>query len=162
MFSLHYKTFRIFHFVSHELTHSLNLSKNSLILSDELLTVESLFKLNLHNCVSFSAYFLMCETEDIKHDNLINKVLYLISAYQLADFQHVIDMLWKINNQLCIEVMIMTYKWMKWKNMSNNFVAECFHQMSYHLHNQWNLKSAAHTLKYITAVCAESDSAVIK
>ena len=104
---------RIFHFVSYELTHLLDPSKSSLILSDRLLTVVSLFKLNLHNHTPFLAYLSVCGTGEIKHDELIDEALYLISACQLAGFQHVISTLWKVNDQSCIEAAVMTYEWMK-------------------------------------------------
>lgn len=101
---------RIFYFVNYRFTYPSDLLKSSLILSDEPLTVESLFELNLHNRALFLAYFSACETEEIKHNNLIDETLYLISAYQLADFRHVIDTLWKVNNQLYVETAAIIYE----------------------------------------------------
>lgn len=84
---------RIFHFAGHGLTHSSNSSKSSLSLSDGSLIVASLFELNLHNRTPFLAYLSACETGKIKHDNLTDETLHLISACQFVGFRHVIDTL---------------------------------------------------------------------
>ena len=151
---------RIFHFTDHELTHLLDSWKSSLLLSNRSLTVRSLFELNLHNHTPFLAYLSACETEKIKHNNLIDETLHLISMCQLASFQHVISMLWKINDQSCIKTAVMTYEWMKQENMSNNSVTEGLHEVSHHLYSQWNLESAVYTSKHMTAICTESLTAM--
>ena len=153
---------RIFHFADHGLTHPSDPSKSSLVLSDEQFTVKSLFKLNLHNCVSFLAYLSACRTGKMKHNNLIDEALHLISTCQLTSFQHVISMLWKVNDQSCVEMMAMTYEWMKWENISNNSVTKGLHQMSHHLCSQWNLKSAVCTSKCMAIIHTEGGSAAMK
>lgn len=115
----------------------------------------SLFELNLHNRAPFLAYLSTCETGEVKHDNLIDEALHLISACQLADFRHVIDTLWKVNDQSCVEAAAMTYEWMKRGNMSDDSVAKGLHQASRHLRSQWNSESEARTLKRMAAVRAE-------
>ena len=146
---------RIFHFAGHGLTHLSDPSKSSLVLSDGPLTVASLFELNLHNRTPFLAYLSACGTGEIKHDELIDEALHLISACQLAGFRHVIGTLWKVNDQSCVEAAAMTYEWMKRGNMSDDSVAEGLHQASRHLRNQWNWESAARTSKRMAAVRAE-------
>ncbi|KAA6407282.1 MAG: hypothetical protein FRX48_08830 [Lasallia pustulata] len=151
---------RIFHFAGHGLTHLSDPSKSSLILSDGSLTVASLFELNLHNRTPFLAYLSACGTGEIKHDELIDEALHLISACQLAGFRHVIGTLWKVNDQSCVEAAVMTYEWMKRGNMSDDSVAEGLHQASRHLRSQWNLESAARTSKRMAAVRAEGPAAM--
>ena len=89
----------IFHFTSHRLTHPSDPLKSSLILSDEPLTVASLFELNLHNRAPFLAYLSVCGTGEVRYDSFIDEALHLISVYQLAGFRHVIGTLWKVNDQ---------------------------------------------------------------
>ena len=146
---------RIFHFAGHGLTHPSDPLKSSLILSDGPLTVGSLFELNLHKCAPFLAYLSACGTGEVKHDNLIDEALHLISACQLAGFRHVIGTLWKVDDQSCVKAAAMTYEWMKRGNMSDDSVAEGLHQASRDLRSQWNSESAARTLKRMAAVRAE-------
>ena len=51
---------RIFHFAAHGLADQEDPSKSSLILSDGMLAVASLFELNLHNGAPFLAYLSAC------------------------------------------------------------------------------------------------------
>ncbi|ERF74882.1 hypothetical protein EPUS_09421 [Endocarpon pusillum Z07020] len=136
---------RIFHFAGHGLTDQENPSNSSLILSDGLLAVASLFELNLHNHAPFLAYLSACGTGEIKQDSLTDEALHLISACQFAGFQHVIGTLWKVNDETCIETAAKTYEWMIRENMSDNSVAEGLHKASRQLRAQWLSESAART-----------------
>jgi CHAT domain-containing protein len=127
---------RIFHFAGYRLTHPLDPAKSSLILDDRSLSVASLFELNLHNRAPFLAYLSACGTGEIKHNNLIDKALHLISGCQLASFRHVIGTLWEVNNQSCVDAAAITYKWIKRGNMSDDSVAEGLHYASRHLRDR--------------------------
>ena len=110
----------------------------------------------------FLAYLSACGIGEIKHDNLTDEAVHLISACQLAGFRHVIGTLWKVNDQLCVEAAIMTYEWMKRGNMSDDSVAEGLYQASRHLRSQWNSESAARISKRMAAVRAECGPAAME
>jgi CHAT domain-containing protein len=137
---------RIFHFAGHGLMDQDDPSKSSLILSDGLLAVESLFELNLHNHTPFLAYLSACGTGEVKQDSLIDEALHLISACQLAGFQHVIGTLWKVKDQTCVKAAAKTYDWMIKGNMSDDSMAEGLHRASQYLRAQWVSESAARTV----------------
>lgn len=152
----------IFHFAGHRLTGQDDPSKSSLLLSDGRLAVASLFELNLHNRAPFLAYLSACGTGEVKHDDLIDEGLHLISACQLAGFRHVIGTLWKVNDQSCVEAAAKTYEWLKRGNLSDDSVANGLHQASRHLRSQWNMESAARASKRMAAVRTEDGPAAIE
>ncbi len=136
---------RIFHFAGHGLTNREDPSKSSLILSDGLLAVASLFELNLRSSAPLLAYLSACGTGEMKYDNLIDESLHLISACQLAGFRHVIGTLWKVNDRSCVEVAATIYEWMKRGNLSDDSVAEGLNRASRQLRTRWMAESAART-----------------
>lgn len=84
------------HFAGHGFTDHSNPSKSHFLLKDwetEPLTIAKLLETNLRKQMPFLAYLSTCGTEQIKHDELIDESLHLISACQLSGFQHVIDTL---------------------------------------------------------------------
>ena len=127
----------IFHFAGHGLTHPSDPSKSSLILSDESLTVASLFELNLHNRAPFLAYLSACGTGEIRHDSFTDEALHLISAYQLAGFRHVIGTLWSVDDRLSVDMARMTYKGMKAEGMVDESVCRGLHNATRKLRDRW-------------------------
>ena len=131
---------KIFHFAGHGLTDNLDPSKSQLLLKDwetEPLTVKKLFETNLRKNMPFLAYLSACGTGQIKHNKLIDESLHLISACQLAGFQHVIGTLWKVNDKSCVNVAIKTYEWMRDHGMSDESVSEGLHHAVRCLRREW-------------------------
>lgn len=137
---------KIFHFAGHGLTDNSDPSKSHLLLEDwetEPLTVASLLETNLRKQTPFLAYLSACGTGQIKHDELIDEGLHLISACQLAGLQHVVGTLWKVNDKSCVDMAITTYKWMRDHGMSNESVSEGLHHASRYLRRQWIEENSA-------------------
>lgn len=104
---------KIFHFAGHGITDPKDPSQSCLLLEDwhkEPLTVARLFETNLRGRNPFLAYLSACGTGQVKHAELIDEGLYLISACQLAGFQNVIGTLWEVNDKICVDMAIMIYK----------------------------------------------------
>jgi hypothetical protein len=49
----------------------------------------------------------------IKQDNLIDESLHPISAFQIAEFHHVIGTLWEVRDDTCLTVAASVYKSMR-------------------------------------------------
>jgi len=137
---------KIFHFAGHGLTNSSDPSKSRLLLEDwkiEPLTVASLLETNLQKRMPFLAYLSACGTGQMKNDELIDEGLHLISACQLAGFQHVIGTLWEVNDKSCVDMATRTYKWMLDRGMSDQSVSEGLHHASRWLRHQWIEENSA-------------------
>lgn len=128
---------RIFHFAGHGLSDPLDPSRSALLLSDEPLTVASLFETNLHSRKPFLAYLSACSTGQVKHDELLDEGLHMIGACQLAGFRHVVGTLWEVNDKSCVDVAVMTYEWMQKRDMSDESVSEGLHHACRKLRGQW-------------------------
>ncbi|KAB8268074.1 CHAT domain-containing protein [Aspergillus minisclerotigenes] len=99
----------IFHFAGHGRTDLLDPLNSALILlNDEVLTVASLLETNLHSHHPFIAYLSACGTGQVNRNELIDESLHLISACQLAGFQHVIGTLWKVDDKTCMNAASIT------------------------------------------------------
>lgn len=128
----------IFHFAGHGLAHQSDPAKSSLLLRDGPLTVEDLLEANFRSHTTpFLAYLSACGTGQVRYEKLIDEGLHLISAYQLAGFQHVIGTLWEVNDKSCVDVATMTYEWMRKYEISDDSVSEGLHHAIRKLRNEW-------------------------
>ena len=130
------KSCKIFYFATYESIHKSNSSKNYLLLKNwetESLTIASLFKTNLRKQTSFFVYLSTCETDQIKFNDILDEALYLISAYQLANFRHVINILWKVNDMSWVNITTITYKWMQDHKISDDSISKRLHYASRYL-----------------------------
>ena len=136
----------IFHFAGHGRTNQLDPSESCLLLKDwkkEPLTVASLFETNISGQAPFLAYLSACGTGQVKHVELIDEGLHLISACQLAGFRHVIGTLWEVNDELSVDMARMTYEGMRDGRMADESVSRGLHNATMELRNQWLSVSAA-------------------
>lgn len=134
------KDCKIFHFAGHRMTDPEDPSQSYLLLEDwckEPLTVASLLETNLRAGNPFLAYLSACGTGQVKHARLIDESLHLISACQLAGFQNVIGTLWEVNDKACVDMAIITYKWIQDRGMSGESVSEGLHRASRSLRDRW-------------------------
>ena len=137
---------KIFHFAGHGSTHKSDPSRSRLLLEDwetEPLTVASLLETNLRKQTPFLAYLSACGTGRIKLNEFLDEGLHLISACQLAGFQHVIGTLWEVNDMSCVKMATTTYTWMLEHGMSDESVSEGLHHASRCLRRQWIEEDAA-------------------
>ncbi|KAI1104103.1 CHAT domain-containing protein [Jackrogersella minutella] len=133
---------KIFHFAGHGLSDPLDPSRSALILSDEPLTVTSLFETNLRGRKPFLAYLSACGTGQVRHDGLVDEGLHLVGACQLAGFQHVVGTLWEVNDASCVDVSVMTYEWIQKHGMSDGVVSEGLHRACTELRRRWVSENA--------------------
>lgn len=127
----------IFHFAGHGRVNSSDPLESALLLEDGPLIVSSLFDMKFRNRVPFLAYLSACGTGQVKHDGLIDEGLHLISAYQLAGFKHVVGTLWEVNDDVCVDVAVMTYEWMGEYGMEDESVSFGLHHASRSLRDRW-------------------------
>ncbi|KAI1329835.1 hypothetical protein F5Y16DRAFT_364804 [Xylariaceae sp. FL0255] len=136
------KECKIFHFAGHGYSNPSDPSLSSLLLRDDSLTVASLIDTNLKSHRPFLAYLSACGTGQVKHNELLDEGLHLISACQLAGFQHVVGTLWEVNDESCVEAAIKTYEWMQKQHMSDESVSEALHRASRNLRDRWRSENA--------------------
>lgn len=128
----------IFHFAGHGQANSSNPLRSSLILKGaDRLTVEDLFKLDLHRTRPLLAYLSACGTGQVADNYMVDEGLHLIAAYQLAGFRHVIGTLWEVQDDQCVRVAAATYEWMARNMMSDRSITEGLHHACRSLRGQW-------------------------
>ncbi|KAF5694457.1 hypothetical protein FDENT_1186 [Fusarium denticulatum] len=96
----------IFHFAGHGESHQVNPSQSLLLTSDwkeNPLTVEKLFSLNLRDNSPCLAYLSACSTNDNNAEKLHDESIHLVTAYQLAGFQHVVGTMWEVADEYCVD-----------------------------------------------------------
>jgi CHAT domain-containing protein len=103
----------------------------------ERLAVASLLEIILHKRRPFFAFLSACSTGKIKHDGSVDEGLHLIAACQVAGFQHVISVLWKVRNDVCAEVAQATYEFMQGDDTSHTSVEERLHRTWKKLRADW-------------------------
>lgn len=139
------KDCEIFHFAGHAWPSPEDPLQSCLLFESghmESLTVASLFEMSLHDKHPFLAYLSACGTGLVKHAKLIDEILHLISACQLAGFQNVIGTLWETKDKAYMDIAVMTYKWILDQGLSGELVSEGLHRASRSLRDQWILKNS--------------------
>jgi CHAT domain-containing protein len=115
-FILHLPQCEVFHFAGHGYTERSDPSRSHLLLEDRKsnsLTVATLLDMNLRDHSPFLVYLLACGTGQIGHERHLDESIYLISAFQLAGFLHVIGAVWEVNDEVCVDVASITYEGMR-------------------------------------------------
>ena len=120
---------KIFHFAGHTFA-AFYVTVSGLILSDDRLTINSLFDINLRQDKLFLAYLSAYRTGKVEHWKMLDERLHLIGAFQLAGFRHVIGTIWKVNDESCVDIARMTYEWMQTHGLSDSSVSEGLHPQS--------------------------------
>lgn len=93
--------------------------------------------MNLREHAPFLAYLSACGTGQMKRYNLVDESIYLISAYQLAGFRHVIGTLWKVSDQCCVDIARATYESMIDSGLSDQGVSWGLHRATRKLRDKW-------------------------
>ncbi|KAI0454892.1 CHAT domain-containing protein [Xylaria acuta] len=74
-------------------------------------TVTALLEMNLRKHSPFLAYLSACGTGRVRDDDFLDESIHLITAFQLAEFRHVVvGTLWEVNDKLCTEMAGLTYE----------------------------------------------------
>lgn len=110
----------IFHFAGHGQSYPTDQSERFLLCSDwknSPLTVQDLMSLKLYQKPSLLVCLSACSTGSNKVDKLQDEGIHLMSACQLAGFQHVVGMLWPVLDKDCLVVASEVYDSMLKGNM---------------------------------------------
>ncbi|CEJ93281.1 hypothetical protein VHEMI08880 [[Torrubiella] hemipterigena] len=130
----------IFHFAGHGCTNPQDPSQSYLALQDYLDTpfsVEYLLGMSLWKNSPFLAYLSACGTGLVKDHKYFDESIHLISAFQLAGFQHVIGTLWEVEDFTCVAMAGLTYQTMNDHEMSDESVCLGLHTATRELRDEW-------------------------
>ncbi|KAI1052963.1 hypothetical protein LB506_009944 [Fusarium annulatum] len=131
---------KFFHFAGHGCTDPQDPLRSYLCLEDVVtnpLRVGGLLDLNLKDQPPFLAYLSACGTGRIQQEQFMDESVHLISAFQLAGFQHVIGTLWEVNDKVCVDIAKVVYEGIKDGRMSDHSVAWGLHAASRRLRDSW-------------------------
>ncbi|KAK6501943.1 hypothetical protein TWF481_009761 [Arthrobotrys musiformis] len=111
----HLENCTIFHYAGHGESNSLEPEKSSLLINDwqtNPLTVEHLTELNFkrESSTPWLAYLSACSTSDSSAEKLHDEAINLVTACQLAGFQHVVGSLWEVSDKHSVTAAEEVYK----------------------------------------------------
>ncbi|KAF5636132.1 30S ribosomal S17P protein [Fusarium sp. NRRL 52700] len=127
---------KVFHFAGHGKTDG-NPSQSGLLLADGILTVSELMDINLRNNAPFLAYLSACGTGQIGGNAFFDESIHLISACQLAGFQHVVGTLWEVSDKSCVEISQTVYESIRDERFSDRSVCWGLHKATRQLRDKW-------------------------
>ncbi|KAH7147652.1 CHAT domain-containing protein [Fusarium sp. MPI-SDFR-AT-0072] len=127
---------KVFHFAGHGKTDG-NPSQSGLLLSDGIFTVSELMDINLRTHAPFLAYLSACGTGQNGGDAFFDESIHLISACQLAGFQHVVGTLWEVSDKSCVEISETLYESIRDEGFSDRSVCWGLHKAMRQLRDKW-------------------------
>jgi len=109
----------LIYFADHKVSNYVNSFNSSLILQEgkeaekkmNKLTVQQILKINLKRVRI--VYLLACSTAEHWVAEMIDKVIYLVSEFQMAGFSYVIASMWSMDDEVCIKMAGKVYEWLK-------------------------------------------------
>lgn len=122
---------KLFHFAGHGRSDPKNPSESCLLLEDwekNPLTVGAVRGSRLQDNPPFLAYLSACSTGANKAARLADEGIHLISAFQLAGFQHVVGTLWEVSDKHCVNVARILYKTLQEEGMTDEAVSRGLHR----------------------------------
>jgi CHAT domain-containing protein len=122
---------KLFHFAGHGRSDIRNPSQSCLLLDDwetNPLTVGAIRDSRLQDNPPFLAYLSACSTGANRAVNLADEGIHLISAFQLAGFQHVVGTLWEVSDKHCVDVARILYKTLQEEGMTDEAVSRGLHR----------------------------------
>ena len=131
---------KVFYFASYGYIDMNDPSKSHLLFEcgkDDSLTVANLLEMNTRQSSPFLAYLSACGTGQIADERFFDESIHLISSFQLAGSRHVIDTLWKVNDELCTDMAKIACKGMKDGGMADDFVCRGLHSATGKLRDRW-------------------------
>ncbi|KAF9781449.1 hypothetical protein IL306_013445 [Fusarium sp. DS 682] len=119
---------RIFHFAGHGRSDPSEPSQSCLLLEDCSLTVGDLRDYRLQENPPFLGYLSACSTGANEKEDLDDEGIHLISAFQLAGFQHVVRTLWEVSDKHCVDVAGILYNTLRDEGMTDIAVCRGLHR----------------------------------
>ncbi|KFZ22972.1 hypothetical protein V502_02551 [Pseudogymnoascus sp. VKM F-4520 (FW-2644)] len=102
----------IVHFACHGVSHAVDPSESGLLLQtagtatakprQDILSVRKVSQAHLSGAEI--AYLSACSTAENRAIDLVDEVIHLVSAFQVAGFRHVVGCLWPSSDIVCVEV----------------------------------------------------------
>ncbi|CAG9990927.1 unnamed protein product [Clonostachys byssicola] len=130
----------IFHFAGHGRVNLNDPSKSQLLLKDHEtnpLTVSNINELNLAKTRPFLAYLSACGTAKIRHEQLVDESIHLITAFKTAGFRHAVGSLWEISDDTSAHMAKGLYEELSEGMMSDAAVASALHNTTRKLRDIW-------------------------
>ena len=127
----HLRACKIFHFTGYGRSDPLDPSRSCLLLDnwkESPLTVGDLHDYNIQEGSPFLGYLSACSTSVNKVDKLVDKGIYLASAFQLAGFRYVIETLWEVSDSHCIDAAEVVYQTIRDEGMTDMAVCRGLHR----------------------------------
>ncbi|CAI6031263.1 unnamed protein product [Clonostachys chloroleuca] len=121
----------IFHFAGHGASHQLDPSQSSLNMEDGSVTVQNLFSFKLYQRAPFLACLSACSTGYTEDERLVDEVLHLISACNLAGFRNIVGTVRRVNDHGLRITTIEDH------NLRDGSVGEGLHHATRILRDQW-------------------------
>lgn len=121
----------LFHFAGHGRFDLKNPSQSCLLLEDwetHPLTMGAVRDSQLQNNPPFLAYLSACSTGVNMAVELFDEGIHLISAFQLAGFQHVVGTLWQVSDKHCVDVARILYETLQDQGMTDEAVSRGLHR----------------------------------
>lgn len=84
----------------------------------------------------FLAYLSACSTGQVQDERMLDEGLHLVTAFQLAGFQHVIGTLWDVDDELCGEVARIVYD-VALKEITHQSVSSALHVAIKYCRDWW-------------------------
>ncbi|EHK48516.1 hypothetical protein TRIATDRAFT_191244, partial [Trichoderma atroviride IMI 206040] len=104
---------------------------------EQPLTVQSLLEANLDGHAPFLAYLSACGTGQLRNEESMNESIHLANACQLAGFQHVIGTLWTVEDEICVSMASMVYKFLRDQEFRDESVSRGIHHATMALREKW-------------------------
>ncbi|KAK7226892.1 hypothetical protein V2G26_014895 [Clonostachys chloroleuca] len=93
----------------------------------------SILQENMSRDRPYLANLSACGTGQVRHEGLVNEGIHLISAFQLAGFEHAIGSLWQVDDSVCVSMSILGYTWF----ISPDSVSEALRHATRTFRDQW-------------------------
>jgi CHAT domain-containing protein len=126
----------VFHFAGHGKSDLRDPYLSCIYLQDCPLDVKALVGLKLHKKAPWLAYLSACSTGESKDANLQDEAIHLVSACQLAGFQHVVGSFWEVPDNYSVKAATQVYSTIKSGIGNSDDVALGVHRAAHLLRGQ--------------------------
>jgi tetratricopeptide (TPR) repeat protein len=152
---------KIFHFVGHGHSHPTDPLQSRLLLDDpreDPLTLASFLETDTFVQPPLLAYLSACSTSQVQNERMLDESLHLVSAFQLAGFQHVIGTLWDVDDELSKEVASLVYETIIEMGMTHESVRLGLHVAIKSCRDRWRSIVLERNEELVTATALSGSS----
>lgn len=91
------------------------------------LTVGDFRELKSRETAPWLVYLSACSKGEIRAEKLVDEIIHLVSAYQLAGFRHVVGTLWEVLDEYCVDMAKAFYEYLRGHDKTDFAVAKALH-----------------------------------